>query len=129
MNKILFSIKNLNYSYEGKRILDNVSFQIFKNEIVALLGPNGAGKSTLFKILNGIHAIQSGNIDFPGRFRINKGEYVPYSIREKIGVVFQETSLDDKLTVAENLYISSKVYCLNKKESIISINNAIVNSL
>ncbi len=129
MNEMLFSIKNLDYSYGKKKILKKIKFKIFKNEIVGLLGPNGAGKSTLFKILNGVYPVQFGNINFLKKYEIIKGEYVPYFIRKKMGVVFQENSLDDKLTVMENLNISSKIYCLKKKESNILIKKAILNSL
>ena len=61
MNKII-SIKNLNYHYNDKIIINNVSLDIHKDRIVALRGPNGAGKTTLLKLMYGLLQPTSGNI-------------------------------------------------------------------
>lgn len=61
MNKII-SIKNINYYYNDKRIINNISLDICKDRITALRGPNGAGKTTLLKLMYGLLEPSSGNI-------------------------------------------------------------------
>ena len=61
MNKII-SIKNINYCYKDKIIINDISLDICKDEITALRGPNGAGKTTLLKLMYGLLQPSSGNI-------------------------------------------------------------------
>lgn len=61
MNKII-STKNLNYYYNDKIIINNISLDIYKDNIIALRGPNGAGKTTLLKLMYGLLVPSSGNI-------------------------------------------------------------------
>ena len=61
MNKII-SIKNINYCYKNKIIINDISLDICKDEITALRGPNGAGKTTLLKLMYGLLEPSSGNI-------------------------------------------------------------------
>ncbi len=92
-------IDNLCYRYGDRLALDNVSFACSEQESLGILGPNGSGKTTLFRILSTIAESQSGSIqvfgsDFEGNLAV---------VRRSIGVVFQSSSLDMKLTVRENL--------------------------
>jgi ABC-2 type transport system ATP-binding protein len=86
--------------------LDNVGFDVKGNELFALLGPNGAGKTTLLHILCTILKPDSGTA------RINGIDVIkhPLAGRRSLGVVFQEPSLDDRLTVYENLNFHGLVY-------------------
>src|SRR5216683_7176057 len=86
--------------------LDAVSFEVRSNELFALLGPNGAGKTTLLHILCTILKPDSGTA------RIGGVDVVahPLQARRSLGVVFQEPSLDDRLTVYENLNFHGLVY-------------------
>ncbi len=86
--------------------LDGVSFDVRANELFALLGPNGAGKTTLLHILCTILRPDSGTA------RINGIDVVksPLEGRRSLGVVFQEPSLDDRLTLFENLNFHGLVY-------------------
>jgi ABC-2 type transport system ATP-binding protein len=86
--------------------LDAVSFAVQPNELFALLGPNGAGKTTLLHILCTILKPDSGSA------AINGVDVVahPREARRHLGVVFQEPSLDDRLTVFENLNFHGLVY-------------------
>ena len=61
MNKII-SIKNINYCYKDKIIINDISLDICKDEITVLRGPNGAGKTTLLKLMYGLLQPSSGNI-------------------------------------------------------------------
>jgi ABC-2 type transport system ATP-binding protein len=86
--------------------LDDVSLAVRPNELFALLGPNGAGKTTLLHILCTILKPDSGTA------RIGGVDVVahPLQARRSLGVVFQEPSLDDRLTVYENLNFHGLVY-------------------
>jgi ABC-2 type transport system ATP-binding protein len=86
--------------------LDNVSFQVRPNELFALLGPNGAGKTTLLHILCTILRPDSGTARIGGVDLIKH----PLDGRRHLGVVFQEPSLDDRLTLYENLNFHGLVY-------------------
>jgi ABC-2 type transport system ATP-binding protein len=86
--------------------LDAVTFEVRSNELFALLGPNGAGKTTLLHILCTILRPDSGTA------RINGVDVIrnPLQARRHLGVVFQEPSLDDRLTLYENLNFHGLVY-------------------
>ena len=86
--------------------LDAVSFEVRRGELFALLGPNGAGKTTLLHILCTILRADSGVATTNG-VDVAKD---PLGARRNIGVVFQEPSLDDRLTVWENLNFHGLVY-------------------
>ena len=86
--------------------LDNVSFQVWPGELFALLGPNGAGKTTLLHILCTILKPDSGTARIAGVDVIRH----PLDGRRHLGVVFQEPSLDDRLTLYENLNFHGLVY-------------------
>ena len=94
-------IKNLIKKFDHLVAVDNVSLSIDYGEIFALLGPNGAGKTTIMNILSTLLEPTSGNA------RVNGYDVVEEAskVRESIGIVFQDPSLDDRLTARENLDI------------------------
>lgn len=97
-------------SYGRTRALDAVTFDIARGEFFALLGPNGAGKTTLLHILCSILRPDSGSVRIDGiDLRVD-----PLLARESLGMVFQEPSLDDRLTVHENLDFHGLVYGVPK---------------
>ncbi|MGV8989377.1 MAG: ABC transporter ATP-binding protein [Cypionkella sp.] len=86
--------------------LDAVSFAVPRNQIFALLGPNGAGKTTLMHILCTILRPDSGMAEIAGFDVVRQ----PLAARSRLGTVFQEPSLDDRLTVLENLNLHGLVF-------------------
>jgi ABC-2 type transport system ATP-binding protein len=86
--------------------LDDISFDVQRQELFALLGPNGAGKTTMLHILCTILRPDAGTV------RIGDLDVIahPTRGRRNVGVVFQEPSLDDRLTVYENLNFHGLVY-------------------
>jgi ABC-2 type transport system ATP-binding protein len=100
-------VDQVRYRYaDGKRdALQNVSFAVEKGESFALLGPNGGGKTTLFKLLTGQDLPLSGTLSILG--------LAPERARAKLGVVFQNPSLDNKLTVRENMELQGALYGLS----------------
>lgn len=92
-------IRDLSHSYGAKRALRNVSLSIDAGQFCALLGPNGAGKSTLFALLCRLLQAQSGSIEIAGLDLSKK----PNQALAKLGIVFQQPTLDLDLTVLQNL--------------------------
>jgi ABC-2 type transport system ATP-binding protein len=104
----VIEVRNLTYRY-GKSIapaLSDVSFVVQPGAMCVFLAPNGGGKTTLFKILSTAFPLQEGAILYDGKdFSEN------YSIiRKSIGVVFQNPSVDKRLTVRENLHCQAYLY-------------------
>ncbi|MCF7805865.1 MAG: ABC transporter ATP-binding protein [Candidatus Marinimicrobia bacterium] len=92
-------VSHVTHRYDTLTALDDVSFTVDKGEIYGLLGPNGGGKSTLFKILSTNMLPSSGELSMAG---IDLKEE-PDAARSRFAVIFQHPSLDDKLSVYENL--------------------------
>ncbi|PTG82607.1 zinc ABC transporter ATP-binding protein, partial [Staphylococcus chromogenes] len=62
MNQPIFELKDIDFYYDHKKVLENINIKINKGEFLAIVGPNGAGKSTLLKLILGLLPIQSGEI-------------------------------------------------------------------
>ncbi len=92
-------IEHLSFSYAGKKALNQVSFSICQGGCVILLGPNGAGKSTLFALITRLYDFREGAIQLCGYDMKNQSR----KALAKLGVVFQQTTLDLDLTVMQNL--------------------------
>lgn len=88
-------------SYRGRKVVQEVSLELHKGEVIGLLGPNGAGKTTTFYILVGLIAAESGRVDLCGQDITN----LPMYRRARMGISYlpQEPSVFRKLTVMENL--------------------------
>lgn len=92
--------------------VDDISFKVKKGELFGLLGPNGAGKTTTIKMLTTTLKKSSGKATIVGH-DIDKN---PNEVRRHIGIVFQDPSLDDKLTGRENLEFHAMLYKMPKSE-------------
>ncbi len=108
----IIEIKNLSKKFNGIAAVDGISFEVKSGEIFGFLGPNGAGKSTTISMLSTILTPTSGEA-FVNNFNIltQKNE-----VRKSIGLVFQDSSLDDQLTAEENLRFHAKLYHVPAKE-------------
>jgi len=100
------SVRDLTKRYGETLALNGVSLDIAPHQTFALLGPNGAGKTTLLHILCTILRPDSGTALVAGHDIVRH----PLRARKNLGVVFQEPSLDDRLTVYENLDFHGLVY-------------------
>ena len=106
MNPYVLEMKGIEKSF-GVPVLKGVDFSLKKGEIHALVGGNGAGKSTLMKIMTGVYTKDSGTILVNG-----KGVTIQNTHDAKkngIGMIFQELSLVQTLTVEENIFLGSEV--------------------
>ncbi len=92
--------------YPKVQAVDGVSFGVREGQCFGLLGPNGAGKSTTIEMLEGILAPTSGTIRY-------RGEPLDARYRQRIGIQFQSTALQDFLTVRENLAFFGALYDKN----------------
>ncbi len=98
---MLLEADNLVKSYNGRTVVDHVSFQVSEREIVGLLGPNGAGKTTSFRITVGMITPEAGRVRFNGEDITSLPMY--QRARRGIGYLSQEPSVFQRLTIAENL--------------------------
>jgi ABC-2 type transport system ATP-binding protein len=92
-------LDNVVKTYGPIRAVDGVTLKVCAGEFIALLGPNGAGKSTLFQLLSGLFVPDSGHIEIMGHNMLRD----PVPALAKLGIVFQQPTLDLELTVTDNL--------------------------
>src|SRR5436309_14709142 len=90
-------VRELTKSYDGVEALAGISFEVFEGEVFGLLGPNGAGKTTTVEILEGYRKRDGGEVSVLG---YDPGG-TPRALRERIGVVLQQSELVSNLTVRE----------------------------
>ncbi len=109
MNHII-EVKNLVKQYKELKAIDNLSFEVREGEILGLLGPNGSGKSTTINCILSLLEFQQGTIKIFGELMHPDS----YNIKSKIGVVFQEVSVFDELTVYENIDYFCGLYIKDK---------------
>ena len=67
MNQPVFELKNIDYYFDNKQVLENINIRINKGDFLAIVGPNGAGKSTLLKVILGLLPLQRGEIYIDGK--------------------------------------------------------------
>ena len=101
----ILSLKDIKKDFGSTSVLKGVSFDIPKGSIFAFLGANGAGKSTLLNIIMQILLPTSGDV-------FMNGEVI---LKEKIGVVFQENTFDEELSIYENMMLRGRLYGIKKK--------------
>lgn len=110
----MLKITNLKKSYKDKVILDDVTFEIKKGDIVALVGINGSGKSTMLEIICGVKPKDSGTIIINDKDISNKKTLK--EIKSIVGYMPQSFGLFNDLTVKENLEYLCAIYNLKKEE-------------
>ena len=110
--KNIIEVKHLTKKYKDLIAVDDLSFNILEGEILGLLGPNGSGKTTTINSILSLLKYDKGNI------KIFSKEMTPdaYDIKREIGVIFQEVSVFDELTVYENIDYFCGLYISDKKE-------------
>lgn len=110
----IIKVTNLRKKYGEFEAVKGISFTVKKGELFAFLGTNGAGKSTTIDILCTLLKKTSGEV-LIADYTLGEGKG-NNNIREKIGVVFQESVLDERLTVYENIINRGQYYRLSKNE-------------
>ena len=107
----MISARNLTKRFGDFAAVQDVSFDVKPGEIFAFLGPNGAGKSTTIKMLTTLLAPSGGSVEIDG---LNPVKH-PNQVRKRIGIVFQDPSLDTELTAYENIEFHGVLYHVPKR--------------
>jgi ABC-2 type transport system ATP-binding protein len=106
MTTLAIEVEHLVKDYNGLRAVDGLSFQVQPGELFGFLGPNGAGKTTTIHILCTLLAPTSGQTKVCGLDSLTQSR----EVRQAIGIIFQEPSLDIRLTAWENLEFHGMIY-------------------
>jgi ABC-2 type transport system ATP-binding protein len=112
MADAVIRVEGLTHRFDELVAVDGVSFEVRAGEVFSFLGPNGAGKSTVINVLTTLLPMQDGEVVIAGRDL--RAE--PDRVREAIGIVFQEVTLDRDMTVGETLEFHGRLYGLPREE-------------
>lgn len=104
MAQTLLEIRNLNKAFGDNQVLKKISLTIAQGEVVVIVGPSGCGKSTLLRCINGLEAIDSGEILLDGQ-TISGQKKALHLVRQRIGMVFQSYDLFPHMDVMSNLLL------------------------
>ena len=115
------AVSHLSYAYGSNQALRDVSFRVAPGDFCALLGPNGAGKTTLFALLTRLFLPGEGRIEIAG---IDLAEQ-PRKALARMGVVFQQPTLDLDLTVWRNLSYYAALHGLSGRDAAMRIEAAL----
>ncbi len=106
-NEFVLKMMNITKDFPGVRALDHVSFDLKKGELHAIVGENGAGKSTLMKILGGVFPQDEGKIFIDDHdVKIHTPQD---SLKNNIGIIYQEFNLVPALSIAENIFLGKEI--------------------
>ena len=101
----MLEVKKLKKKFGSNVVLNDISFNVSKGDIISIVGPSGSGKSTLLRCLNLIEKPSSGDIIFEGISLIGKKDDLSL-LRQKMGMVFQQFNLFPHLTVIDNITLA-----------------------
>jgi phosphate transport system ATP-binding protein len=118
MREVVFSLEDVGVQYGGVPAVENVSFDMFKNEITAYIGPSGCGKSTIIRCLNRMNdlipsASVTGRIAYHGQ-DLYASNVDPVQVRKRIGMVFQKPNPFPK-SIYENIAFGPRVLGMKGK--------------
>ena len=98
----MISVRNIAKSYGDHRVLDDVSLEVGKGEVVCIIGPSGSGKSTLLRCVNGLENYDEGEVAIDGE-PVHRERKSIHAIRSEVGMVFQRFNLFPHRTALENV--------------------------
>ncbi len=104
--KPIINVSHLVKTYDGKNVVNNISFTVSEGEIFGILGPNGAGKTTTLEMIEALRTIDGGRAEIDG-IDVAKN---PKKIKEIIGIQLQATTFYDKLNLREQLKLFASLY-------------------
>lgn len=112
----MIEFRNVSKSFDKKTVLDDISFNIDKNEIVSILGTSGAGKSTLINCINGLVTLDTGDVRVDGLSVRNASDL--NEVRRKCSTVFQSFNLYPHLSILHNITLAPmKVLTIGKDQA------------
>ena len=98
----MISVRKVGKAYGGHRVLDDVSLEVGKGEVVCIIGPSGSGKSTLLRCINGLEHYDEGAIAIDGA-PVQREHKSIHALRSEVGMVFQRFNLFPHRTALENV--------------------------
>ena len=104
-DKPIISLKDVHKSFGAHPVLNGISFDIMKGEVVCIIGPSGSGKSTLIRCINALNDIQGGSILVEGQ-EVNDPSLDKLALRKKVGMVFQQYNLFPHKTALQNVMMA-----------------------
>jgi ABC-2 type transport system ATP-binding protein len=119
-DEFILKVKKLQKIYDGKKVVDGISFEVKKGEIFGILGPNGAGKTTTLEMIETLREIDGGSATIDGVDVATN----PYEIRGMIGVQPQTPGFQDKTKLSELIQMFAAAYGekVNPKEFLDEVN-------
>lgn len=111
--KYAVQVNHLSKTFNQKKVVDDISFNIKPGEIFALLGPNGAGKTSTLRMMTTLLKPTSGSITIMGY----DTQKEPQKVRSLFGLTFQDASIDKDLSARENLMIFARLNGLSRKDT------------
>jgi polar amino acid transport system ATP-binding protein len=114
----IVNVKNLHKSFGTNKVLNGVSLEVPKGQMVAIVGRSGSGKSTLLRCMDGLETINSGEMEVCG-FKVHDRENLNLrALRQHVGIVFQSYNLFPHLTVERNITLAlTTIKKLSKSEA------------
>ena len=117
MSKKVIEIKNIRKDFGKRTVLKDVNFDVYEKEVVSIIGSSGSGKSTLLRCINLLEKPTSGQVLIHGKDAM-AGDVSLVTLREKVGMVFQQFNLFNNLSVLENCVIGQmKVLKKSREEA------------
>jgi polar amino acid transport system ATP-binding protein len=104
---IVISVENVHKSFGRLKVLNGVSFQVRKGQVVAIIGRSGSGKSTALRCIDRLETIDSGKIEVCGH-RVSDPDVNLQNLRRDVGIVFQSYNLFPHLTVEQNILLAPR---------------------
>ena len=101
----MLKVNNLEKSFGPLKVLDKVSLDVEKNDVISIIGPSGSGKSTFLRCLNLLEKPNGGEIYFEDK-KINDASVDINKLREEMGMVFQNFNLFSNMSIIENLTLA-----------------------
>lgn len=101
----IVSLRDVRKSYGTYPVINGISMDVRKGEVVCLIGPSGSGKSTLVRCINGLNDIQGGSITVDG-IEVNDPRLDKRALRKRVGIVFQQYNLFPHKTVLQNVMMA-----------------------
>lgn len=105
MPEVILEISHLHKSFDTNTVVEDLSLSIHEGEVIVIVGPSGCGKSTLLRCINALETIQGGQIRLHGETVLRNSKNLQ-SIRQKIGMVFQNYELFPHMTVLDNIMLA-----------------------
>lgn len=102
---VLLSVEHLHKAYGDHVVLDDISLEVKRGEVIVIIGPSGCGKSTFLRCLNALEPIQGGSVKVAGK-SVDADERGLVELRQKVGMVFQSYDLFPHMTVLDNITLA-----------------------